>query len=153
LPGAHLVSLLQRDARDYANVDGLYDMPRLVSLLAARASAPLNMAEVSRATGIARSFRASVGLEVDLVLETPDQRIVGVEVKASASITQGDFKGLRELRNAAGKAFVRGVVLYTGEQLMPFEEHLWAVPMGVLWSGGAARHFSTRRVFEAPSAE
>ena len=68
------------------------------------------------------------------MLEAPGPRIVGVEVKASASITQGDFSGLRELANAAGKAFVRGVVLYTGEQLMPFEDKLWAVPLGVLWA-------------------
>ena len=81
-------------------------------------------------------FRRAVGQEVDLVLETPDQRIVGAEVKASASITQGDFSGLRELASAAGKDFVRGVVFYTGEQLMPFDEHLWAVPLGVLWAGG-----------------
>ena len=73
-----------------------------------------------------------------MVLEAPSQRIVGIEVKASASITQGDFNGLRELANAAGKSFARGVVLYTGEQLMPFEEHLWAVPLGVLWAGGGA---------------
>ena len=84
-------------------------------------------------------FRRAVGQEVDLVLETPDQRIVGAEVKASASITQGDFSGLRELASAAGKDFVRGVVFYTGEQLMPFDEHLWAVPLGVLWAGGGRR--------------
>jgi hypothetical protein len=29
-------------------------------------------------------------------------------------------------------------VLYTGDQLVPFEEHLWAVPLGVLWAGGGA---------------
>ena len=81
-------------------------------------------------------FRTAAGQEVDLVLETPDQRIVGIEVKASASITQGDFSGLRELADAAGEGFARGVVLYTGEQLMPFEENLWAVPLGVLWAGG-----------------
>ncbi|MBW8831295.1 MAG: DUF4143 domain-containing protein [Burkholderiales bacterium] len=59
-------------------------------------------------------FRTAAGQEVDLVLEAPSQRIVGVEVKA----------------------FARGIVLYTGEQIMPFEEHLWAVPLGVLWAGG-----------------
>ena len=52
---AYLASLLQRDVRDYANIEGLHDMPRLLSLLAARASSLLNMAEVSRATGIAHS--------------------------------------------------------------------------------------------------
>ena len=223
---AYLASLLQRDVRDYANIEGLHDMPRLLSLLAARASSLLNMAEVSRATGIAHStlrrylallealfilqplpawsanlgkrlvkapkvhlidagltahlrghtdlaalsmspqigplletfavqelrrqlhsaatvatawhFRTAAGREVDLVLETPNQHIVGVEVKASASLTQGDFDGLRELAGAAGKRFTRGVVLYTGDQLVPFEAHLWAVPLGVLWAGGGA---------------
>ena len=43
----------------------------------------------------------AAGQEVDLVLETPNQRIVGIEIKASASLTQGDFDGLRELRGAA----------------------------------------------------
>jgi len=81
-------------------------------------------------------FRTAAGQEVDLVLETPDQRIVGIEVKASASLTQGDFRGLRELANAAGGGFVRGIVLYTGEQLMPYDANLWAVPLGALWAGG-----------------
>lgn len=71
------------------------------------------------------------------MLETPDQRIVGIEIEASASLNQGDFDGLRELRRAAGRALKRGVVLYTGEQLLPFEDDLWAVPLGVLWAGGA----------------
>ena len=44
-----------RQVRPHANIEGLYDMPRLLSLLAARASSLLNMAEVSRATGIAHS--------------------------------------------------------------------------------------------------
>jgi hypothetical protein len=225
--GAYLASLLQRDVRDYANIEGLHDMPRLLSLLAARAASLLNMAEVSRATGIAHStlrrylsllealfivqplpawsanlgkrlvkapklhlvdagltahlrgqadaaalalsphlgpllesfvvqelrrqlgwaataatawhFRTAAGQEVDLVLEAPDQRIVGVEIKASASLGPSDFNGLRELRASAGQAFVRGAVLYTGEQLMPFDDRLWAVPMAVLWAGGQAR--------------
>ena len=60
-------------------------------------------------------FRTAAGQEVDLVLDTPDQRVVGIEIKASASLNQGDFDGLRELRGAAGRAFTRGVVLHTGE--------------------------------------
>ena len=60
-------------------------------------------------------FRTAAGQEVDLVLDTPDQSVVGIEIKASASLNQGDFDGLRELRGAAGQAFTRGVVLHTGE--------------------------------------
>ena len=68
------------------------------------------------------------------MLEAPGSRVVGIEVKASASLTQSDFNGLRELASAAGRGFARGVVLYTGEQLIPFEERMWAVPLGVLWA-------------------
>jgi len=79
------------------------------------------------------SVRAGIWAEMTLVSVLANR---SCHLKASASITQGDFNGLRELANAAGKTFARGVVLYTGEQLMPFEEHLWAVPLGVLWAGG-----------------
>jgi uncharacterized protein len=73
----------------------------------------------AQATATAWHFRTGAGQEVDMLLEAPDQRLVGIEVKASASISQSDF---------------RGVVLYTGEQLLPFGEQLWAVPLGVLWA-------------------
>jgi len=96
---------------------------------------PVFLAEDRAALGAWPPCRAS-GQEVVLVLETPDQRAVGTEIKASASLTQGDFDGLRELRRAAERAFTRGVVLYTGDQLLPCEDDLWAVPMGVLWAGG-----------------
>ena len=33
---AYITALLQRDVRDLANIDGLIEMPRLLSLLAAR---------------------------------------------------------------------------------------------------------------------
>lgn len=77
-------------------------------------------------------FRTSAGRAVDLVLEVPGRRVAGIEVKASASVSQSDFTGLRELPRVAGKGFARGSVLYTGEQLVAFNEQLWAVPLGVL---------------------
>lgn len=52
---SYVASLLQRDIRDLANVEGLTDMPRLLSLLAARTSALLNVAELSRALDIPHS--------------------------------------------------------------------------------------------------
>ena len=78
-------------------------------------------------------FRTAAGQEVDLVLEAPGQRIAGIEVKASASVGQGDFSGLRALAEAAGDKFVRGVVLYLGEQRLSFADNLWALPITVLW--------------------
>ena len=218
---SYVASLLQRDVRDMAHIDGMTDMPRLLSLLAARSSALMNMSEVSRAAGIAHStlrrylalleasfifqplpawlnnigkrfvkspkihlldsglaahlrghvdapalaqspdlgplletfvvqevrkllgwsrhattayhFRTAIGQEVDLVLEAPGQRIAGIEVKASSNLNQGDFSGLRALAETAGDKFVGGVVLYLGEQRLPFADKLWALPISALW--------------------
>jgi uncharacterized protein len=52
---AYLSALLQRDLRDISSIGGLAELPRLLNLLAARSSGLLNMAELSRATGIAHS--------------------------------------------------------------------------------------------------
>ena len=67
------------------------------------------------------------------MLEAPGQRIAGIEVKASSNVNQGDFSGLRALAEAGGEKFVGGVVLYLGEQRLPFADKLWALPMSALW--------------------
>jgi hypothetical protein len=223
---SYIASLLQRDVRDLANIDGLTDLPRLLGLLAARSSALMNMSEISRAAGIAHStlrrylalleatfilqplpawsnnlgkrfvksskihlldsglaahlrgdvnaaalaqspnlgplletfavqevrkllgwsrhaaapyhFRTAIGQEVDLVLEAPGQRIAGIEVKASSNLNQGDFSGLRALAETVGDKFAGGVVLYLGEQRLPFADKLWALPISVLWEAAEA---------------
>ena len=223
---SYVASLLQRDVRDLANIEGLTDILRLLGLLAARSSALMNMAEVSRAAGIAHStlrrylalleatfifqplpawsnnigkrfvkspkihlldsglaahlrgdvdapalaqspdlgplletfvvqevrkllgwsglaatpyhFRTATGQEVDLVLEAPGQRSAGIEVKASSHVNQGDFSGLRALAQSVGDKFAGGVVLYLGEQRLPFADKLWALPISALWEPAEA---------------
>jgi predicted AAA+ superfamily ATPase len=71
--------------------------------------------------------------EVDFVIEADDGAVAGVEVKAAATVTAGDFKGLRKLASAAGKDFRLGVVLYDGEAVVPFGERLWAGSVACLW--------------------
>lgn len=80
-------------------------------------------------------FRDTHNGEVDLVLETPDGRVVGIEVKSSASPSAKDFRGLTFLRDKLGKRFVGGVLLHTGTASAPFGDRLAAVPMDVLWRG------------------
>jgi predicted AAA+ superfamily ATPase len=80
-------------------------------------------------------FRMHAGQEVDVVLEDPSGRVAGIEVKASASLSGADLRGLRALQEAAGDRFVRGVVLYLGDELLPFGERLVAAPMTALWGG------------------
>ena len=81
-------------------------------------------------------FRDKDGYEVDLVLEKGTRKIAGVEVKAAASVTGSDFRGLRKLASAAGKRFVAGVVLYDGETSVSFGESFYAVPVRRLWEAG-----------------
>lgn len=219
---SYLSSLLQRDIRELANIAGLTEIPRLLSLMAARSSALLNMSELSRTVGIthttlrrylallealfifqplpawstnfskrlvkspkvhlldsglsnhlrgattaaalARSpdlgplletfvvqeirriltwsavsarpyhFRTSTGSEVDLVLEALPARIVGIEVKAAAQVTHADFNGMRALAEVANKNFLSGVVLYLGDQCLPFGDRFWALPISALWA-------------------
>lgn len=218
---SYIESLLKRDIRDLAQIEGFAEMPRLLGLLAARPSALMNVSEISRAAGIALSTlrrylalleatfifqplaawstnlgkrfvkapkihlldsgltahlrgetdaaaltrspslgplletfvvqevikllcwskqtatpwhcRTVTGQEVDLVLEAPGQRIVGIEIKATANLSANDANSLRALADATGEKFVRGVVLYLGEQCLPLSDQIWAVPVSALW--------------------
>ena len=79
-------------------------------------------------------FRDRDGFEVDLVLERPGGELVGVEVKAGATVTAADFRGLKKLKDGSGNRFSAGVVLYDGEASASFGENLYAVPLSELWA-------------------
>ena len=68
------------------------------------------------------------------MLEDRHGRVAGVEVKASATVRADDFRHLRRLRDATGERFAQGVVLYTGERIIPFGEGLAAWPIETLWA-------------------
>ena len=219
--GSYLTTILQRDIRDMANIEGLTALPRLLSLLAARTGTLMNLADISRTAGLAYTtltryvtlleaaflvqtlpswstnlgsrmvkspklllsdtglaasllgltaerlaadgtllgalletfvaaelrkraggsspgiqfshYRTKAGQEVDVLLEAGAGHLVGVEVKAFATVTSGDFKGLRSLAEVTGDKFVRGLVLYAGSQVIPFGERLHAAPISLLW--------------------
>lgn len=79
-------------------------------------------------------LRTHGGREVDIVLEKAGGRAVaGVEVKAGATVGPDDFKGLCAMEEALGSRFVRGVVLYTGRETVPFAPNLHAVPVDAVW--------------------
>lgn len=218
---SYIATILQRDVRDLANIEGLTQMPRLLAILAARTASLLNTSDISRTANIPYStltryltllettylirtvpawsgnlttrlikspkiVLGDTGLaahllgvsqerllqepthlggllenfvvmevlkdigwsetrptlyhwhtanreEVDMLLETRDGSLVGIEVKASATVGAGDFKGLRALEALTGNNFLRGMVLYTGERVVPFGEKLFAVPLSALW--------------------
>lgn len=222
--GSYVTTILQRDVRDIANIEGLTELPTLLALLAARAGTLLNYAELSRSSGIPQStlkrymtlvemtfltttlpawsgnlgkrltrspklllcdtglaahllgmdegtegypaafgpllenfvameirkqlawserqprmyhFRTTTDQEVDLLLEDARGRVVGIEVKASASVGAREFRHLAFLAEQLGDRFVRGVVLYTGAEALSFGPRLDALPIGALWYLGA----------------
>ena len=79
-------------------------------------------------------WRTASGQEVDIVLEDRAGRIAGVEVKASSTLSSSDVRGLQALAETAGKNRVRGVVLYTGTEVIPFGENLHGIPFSRLWT-------------------
>jgi predicted AAA+ superfamily ATPase len=66
-------------------------------------------------------------------LEAADGRVVGIEVKAGATVRSEDLAGLRHLADRLGARFVAGYVLYTGQQTLPFGDRLRALPLDALW--------------------
>ena len=78
-------------------------------------------------------YRTKDKLEVDAVLETNDGRVAAIEVKASSTVANSDFRGLRHLEEQVGDAFRCGVVLYTGTKSLSFGPRLKALPVSALW--------------------
>ncbi len=214
---SYVMTIIERDIRELANIEGLTRMPNLLKLLAARTATLLNMDEIGRSLQIPAStlkryftllltfflvhtlpawsnnrgkrlikspkihlsdtgvlcnllgisaegllldpktlgniletfvlnelikmsawnspnvsfyhYRTVANKEVDIVLESNDGRIVGIEVKATETPTSDDFKGLRDLKETAGDKFVCGVVLHLGKHKMAFGEDLYALPV------------------------
>lgn len=78
-------------------------------------------------------YRDKDQAEVDFVLERTPGRVVGIEVKSSATIRPQDFRGLVRLKEAAGDAFAMGILLHDGERVMPYGDRLAAAPISSLW--------------------
>jgi predicted AAA+ superfamily ATPase len=78
-------------------------------------------------------FRTETGQEVDIILETGDGKIIGIECKCSIKLGADNFKGLKTLKELTGNKFHRGIVLYAGSDILTFEKDFLAVPVSCLW--------------------
>ena len=220
---SYITTILQKDIRDLANIDGLSSLPTLLGLLASRSSNILNVSDVSSTlsmpyatitryitlleatflveripawsgnlgarfvktpkvvvtdTGLAchllgldakrlerdgvvlgmlvesmvtmelkkqaawsrtepsvHHWRTQARQEVDIILESLNGDVVGVEVKTAAVVNIADFRALKALQEAVGDRFMRGILFYSGDALVPFGENLYAVPISTLWDG------------------
>ncbi len=72
--------------------------------------------------------------EVDIVIESGN-RVWGIEIKAAASATSQDTRGLLKLASVAGARFQQGIVFYDGQATLPLskEPSILAVPISKLW--------------------
>ena len=73
--------------------------------------------------------------EIDFLIEREDGALLGIEVKAGSNVGLNDFKHLSwfQANMAQDTPFV-GIIVYTGEHIVPFGPNLWAVPCGQLWA-------------------
>jgi predicted AAA+ superfamily ATPase len=81
-------------------------------------------------------YRTKDKMEVDLVLEDAQRRVVGIEVKAFSTARGEDFRGLRHLAARLGGDFLGGIVLYTGRSTLSFGPNLKAAPISAVWTAG-----------------
>jgi hypothetical protein len=78
-------------------------------------------------------FRTHAGQEVDVVLEDARGRVVGIEVKASATVTGADLNGLRA-RSPRSRGRIRaGDRAPPGRGVDPVRPEPRACPLRELW--------------------
>lgn len=77
-------------------------------------------------------WRIRRGDEVDFIVEA-GARVLAVEIKWASRLGPNDRKGLRSFREACPKC-VAGLLGYSGTEVVPLGEGLWAVPLATLWS-------------------
>lgn len=73
-------------------------------------------------------YRTRSGLEVDILLDTPDG-VVGMEIKSRRVIAQKDITALKEVARGLGGRWRGGLVIYSGDAIKPLADpEIWAVP-------------------------
>ena len=81
-------------------------------------------------------WRSADRREIDILIES-GRSLVGIEVKASASVDAGDLRHLRWF-SQDGPGQTRqftGIVFYLGSEKLSFGNRLFALPVSSLWSG------------------
>lgn len=78
-------------------------------------------------------FRAHTGQGVALLFENRAGQLVGIGIKAASSVGARDGAGLRFLAARVGERLLRGVLLYTRHEAVPFGSNRCALPVSAVW--------------------
>ena len=78
-------------------------------------------------------YRTKDKVEVDILLENRQGQVVAIDVKAASTVRADDFHGIRYLADRLGDQLLVGIVLYTGQQTLPFGPRFRAIPISALW--------------------
>lgn len=79
-------------------------------------------------------YRTHDQKEVDMILESPSGKVVGIEIKLSSLVKKEDLKGLISLKEYCGHDFHKGIIFYTGDKVLPFGDSFTALPITALWA-------------------
>ena len=69
-----------------------------------------------------------------MIAEFGGGRVVGVEIKASASVSRSDARHLEWLSKVLDDRFAGGVVLHTGPDTFELADRIVAAPISTLWA-------------------
>lgn len=78
-------------------------------------------------------FKTTDNKEVDFVLENNRGEILAIEVKTAKTVTDKDTNALQELQKITKSKFKKGIVFYTGKEIVPMKKDIWAVPVNYIW--------------------
>ncbi|HXF90932.1 MAG TPA: ATP-binding protein [Candidatus Nitrosotenuis sp.] len=77
-------------------------------------------------------YRTLEGAEVDFILEHRNGQLIGIEVKSTQQISQSTFKNLISFKKDNEHQFLKGLVFYNGDSILPFGPNLFAIPLRCL---------------------
>jgi len=95
----------------------------------------VKQAGISDAAPAVFHYRTAEGLGIDAVIEPRGGPVCAVEVKAAATLTPRDSRGLKGLAASLGDEFGAGVILHAGAEAVRLAPKIWALPLPVLWAG------------------
>ena len=73
------------------------------------------------------------GREVDFVIENQKGEAIGIEVKPGGTIDERDWSNMNVLENTIGSKFKKGIIIYTGTDIVQLARKIWAVPVNYIW--------------------